>query len=32
MKPQHTDPAEAVQIHREVRAQRSVACHHATFW
>jgi hypothetical protein len=32
MKPQHIDPAEAVQIHRDVRSMRSVACHHATFW
>jgi N-acyl-phosphatidylethanolamine-hydrolysing phospholipase D len=31
MKPQHIDPAEAVQIHRDVRSMRSVACHHATF-
>lgn len=32
MKPQHINPAEAVQIHREVRSMRSVACHLATFW
>lgn len=32
MKPQHIDPAEAVQVHRDVKAQRSVACHLATFW
>lgn len=31
MKPQHIDPAEAVQVHRDVRSMRSVACHHATF-
>ncbi len=32
MKPQHINPAEAVQIHQDVKAQRSVACHLATFW
>ena len=31
MKPQHTDPGEAVAIHQEVRSMRSVACHLATF-
>ncbi|PSC74215.1 N-acyl-phosphatidylethanolamine-hydrolyzing phospholipase D [Micractinium conductrix] len=31
MKPQHTNPAEAVQIAQDVRSMRSVACHHATF-
>lgn len=31
MKPQHIDPAEAVQVHQDVKAQRSVACHLATF-
>ena len=32
MGPQHINPAEAVQIHRDVQAQQSVACHLATFW
>jgi hypothetical protein len=31
MRPQHTNPEEAVRIHGDVRAMRSVACHLATF-
>ncbi|KAI3431506.1 hypothetical protein D9Q98_004556 [Chlorella vulgaris] len=31
MKPQHINVEEAVQVHRDVRSMRSVACHHATF-
>jgi L-ascorbate metabolism protein UlaG (beta-lactamase superfamily) len=31
MKDQHVDPAEAVRIHRDVRARRSVAIHWGTF-
>jgi hypothetical protein len=31
MRPQHTNPEEAVRIHGDVRALRSVACHLATF-
>ncbi|KAI7844885.1 hypothetical protein COHA_001537 [Chlorella ohadii] len=31
MKPQHIDPAEAVQVHKDVKAQQSIACHLATF-
>ncbi|KDD74009.1 beta-lactamase [Helicosporidium sp. ATCC 50920] len=31
MRPQHVDPEEAVQIHRDVRSMRSMAVHLATF-
>lgn len=31
MKPVHVDPGEAVQIHLDVRARKSVACHWGTF-
>ena len=31
MKPMHVNPEEAVKIHQEVRAKRSVACHWGTF-
>lgn len=31
MRPQHVDPAEAVQIHCDVRSQRSVGMHCCTF-
>lgn len=31
MGPQHVDPAQAVQIHRDVRSRRSVAVHLGTF-
>ncbi|MFZ5623473.1 MAG: MBL fold metallo-hydrolase [Gemmatimonadota bacterium] len=31
MHPVHTDPAEAVQAHRDLRAERSVAMHFGTF-
>ncbi len=31
MKHQHVDPAEAVQIHRDLQAKRSIAIHWGTF-
>jgi N-acyl-phosphatidylethanolamine-hydrolysing phospholipase D len=31
MGPMHVNPEEAVQIHQEVKARRSVACHWGTF-
>jgi N-acyl-phosphatidylethanolamine-hydrolysing phospholipase D len=31
MEPVHCNPAEAVQIHREVRARQSLAMHFGTF-
>lgn len=31
MKPQHINPAEAVQVHRDIRSMRSVAIHCCTF-
>ena len=31
MKPQHIDPAEAIQVHKDVRSKRSMAIHCATF-
>ena len=31
MKDQHNDPAEAVEIHKDVNAKQSVGMHHGTF-
>jgi len=31
MKPQHINPEEAVLVHKEVRAKRSIGVHWATF-
>lgn len=31
MRPQHVDPAEAIQIHKDVGSKRSMAIHCATF-
>lgn len=31
MKDQHTDPAEAIEIHKDVKAKLSVGMHHSTF-
>ena len=31
MKPQHTDPLEAVKVHQDVRSKKSIAIHCATF-
>jgi len=31
LKPSHVDPAEAVQIHRDLRSAKSIAIHHSTF-
>jgi hypothetical protein len=32
MKPQHTNPEDAVQIHRDVRSKRSMGIHCCTFF
>ncbi len=31
MRPQHIDPQAAVQVHRDIRARRSIGIHWATF-